>query len=726
MDLSFLNEMQQKAVLTTEGPVLVLAGAGSGKTSVLTNRVAYLIQEKNVSPYNILAITFTNKAAAEMRERIGALVSINTNQMIVSTFHSMCARFLRMDAANIGYQPGFTIYDSSDSLSVIKKILADKQVDIHYLTPKKVQNIISSAKNAAGRIPPAEFFESAYGNFVEEIKSIFKAYEARLKAENAMDFDDLLLNTLKLLKENEQARNYYTNRFHYIMVDEYQDTNAVQYELVRILSGKYGNIFAVGDDDQSVYAWRGADIRNILEFERDYKNAVVIKLEQNYRSHGGILETANAVISNNMSRKPKELWSARPRGDKPYLFTAPNEYQEAEFIAMQINEMVKQGKTYSDFAILYRMHTQSRVLEEKLRLYGIPYNVYGGTSFYARKEIKDMIAYLTLLVNEMADTALMRIINVPRRGIGDVTVSKITEIAQDLQIPMMHIIRDARTHFGKAVFVNKLEKFYEDYMAIKEAVENRNSSDILLEVFERSGYKEMLSIENDGEAQMRYENIEELVNAARDYESGTQDGSLTGFLENVALINDIDTMSDNGTVTMMTLHSAKGLEFDTVFMVGMEESLFPSARALDEGNLEEERRLCYVGITRAKNTLYFTNCEKRTLFNSMNRNPESRFLGEIPEDLLQMISLQRPRVEYVEPVKQMEMPLFENKKEFHSKAIEPMGDFIPGVHVEHPKFGAGVITDILGDGKEKIALVDFKDGGQRKMFLAFAPLKIKD
>lgn len=604
MDLSFLSEVQQRAVRATEGPVLVLAGAGSGKTSVLTNRVAYLVNEKGVDPFSILAITFTNKAANEMKERISALVDLDVSRMAISTFHSMCAKFLRFDADKIGYERNFSIYDTDDCITVVKRVLEAKGMDVKHA--RRVLSHISNIKNNEAKMTPEDYAGQAMqaDQSMQALPSIYREYCDRLRRENAMDFDDLLLNMLRVLRESETAREYYQNRFRYIMVDEYQDTNSVQYELVHILADKYKNLFVVGDDDQSIYAWRGADIRNILDFERDYQNTQVIKLEQNYRSHAKILDAANAVIQKAEERKQKTLWSARKTGALPKVYTAPNEYAEAEFVAREISSLVSQGKNYTDFAVLYRTHTQSRVLEEKLRIYGIPYQIFGGMSFFARKEIKDMVAYLTVYENPMADTALARIVNVPRRGIGDVSLQKLRGFAAAHTLSLLEAMERADEFMsgGRAKFASFLEMVDK----IRASCEDKGVGEIVEAVFAASGYRDMLMEDESIEGQTKIENVEEFINSAYAYEKENEEPTLEGFLSSVSLISDADTVSEEGSVTLMTMHSAKGLEFDTVFLVGMEENLFPSKRSVDSGKLDEERRLCYVGITRAKNTLYLS------------------------------------------------------------------------------------------------------------------------
>ena len=719
MNLDFLSDVQRKAVTTTKGPVLVLAGAGSGKTSVLTNRVAYLIKEKGVSPASILAITFTNKAAREMRERIEKLTGAAAGDIMISTFHSMCARFLRYDADKIGYDRNFTIYDSADCKTVLKRILSDKQLESNILTPGRCMSVISAAKNACAREAPENYIEDVCEGYSEDMKAVYHAYTERLRAENAMDFDDLLLNMLRVLEEDPKTRSYYTNKYEYVLVDEYQDTNSVQYALVKILSEKHGNIFVVGDDDQSIYAWRGADIRNILDFEKDYQDTTVIKLEQNYRSHERILDAANAVISKARERKGKTLWSARKEGPKPRVYTAPNEYAEAEFVAKEIDRLVREGKSYADISVLYRMHTQSRVLEEKLRTYGIPYQVYGGQSFYERKEIKDMVAYLTVLENEQADTAFLRIVNTPKRGIGEISIEKLRNYAQERGMSLIDAMEYAEEFIGSGAS-GKFSGCIQVFRDIREMSEGKSLGEQMEVVFNASGYREMLLLQDSTEAETKIENIEELINSAYTFEKQNPEATLADFLASISLISDMDTTAEEGSVTLMTLHSAKGLEFDTVFLVGMEENVFPSRRSIAEDKVDEERRLCYVGITRAKQLLYLTNCASRNLYSGSNENHPSRFLDDIPEGMLDILAAPAPVRRAKEPKQAV---VFKPQIEFKPQVKADSASFAVGMEVEHTKFGRGAILSISGEGTQKVASIKFPDG-ERKMFLSFAPLKI--
>lgn len=724
MDLSKLSDVQRRAVTTTEGPVLVLAGAGSGKTSVLTNRVAYLIQEKGVSPYSILAITFTNKAANEMRERIAQLVQEDVSRMAISTFHSMCARFLRVNAEKLGYAPAFTIYDAAEITTLMKKVLADLRIDNKFMDARFCQSAISACKNAAAdEAARKKYLARRWPNAEEELLDVYALYQKRLLAENAMDFDDLLCNMLRLLREHDDVRDYYASRFRYVLVDEYQDTNGVQYELVRLLSEKYQNIFVVGDDDQSIYAWRGADIRNILDFEKDYPGAYVIKLEQNFRSHAKILDAANAVISQADERKEKRLWSARTDGECPRLFTASNEYAEAEFVAREISRLNREGRAYQDIAVLYRTHAQSRALEEKLRTYGIPYRVYGGMSFYERKEVKDLIAYLTILANPRADTALLRIVNTPRRGIGDVSIEKLRICAEENGLSLLEAAARA-DEFLPSPAANKLAQFCACYEEMLHGIEGKSIGEAIYEVFVRSGYREMLLLQEGTEAETRMENVEELINSAYAFEKASEEQpTLDEFLASLSLISEMDTTAESGSVTLMTLHSAKGLEFDTVFMVGMEETVFPSWRSINENKIDEERRLCYVGITRAKNHLYFTNCNSRNLYAGASANKPSRFLQDIPPALIEQLTPAAPTRRPAHAAARTVAPPAHPKAVFQPQVKTDASAFRVGMTVEHGKFGRGSIRSIVDVGGKTMAVIAFADG-ERKMFLEFAPLKI--
>lgn len=718
-----LNKKQKEAVLETEGAVLVLAGAGSGKTRVLTERVAYLVEQKKVAPWSILAITFTNKAAQEMRERIEATVEVDIRDMWISTFHAMCVRMLRRYAQRAGFTQNFLIYDTDDTIRVLKKILDDLGLkDNKAYAERYMKHLISRYKNDDTLLDFGDW-AAKQNPFIEEYAgTVYERYESDLRRQDAMDFDDLLLYMLRILETDDEVRQYYQNKFHYIMVDEYQDTNMVQYRMVKILSQQHQNLFVVGDDDQSIYAFRGANIRNILEFEKDFKGAKVIRLEQNYRSDKKILDVANCIIKNNEGRKGKTLWSEIEAGQKPIHYTANNEYEEAETIAREIQKLaLDDNLNYSDMAILYRIHTLTRVLEEKLRIYGIPYRIYGGTSFYERKEIKDMIAYLNIIANPSADIQLLRIINTPKRAIGNAKVETLTAIGASHQMSLMDVMRNAETLIGDAALRNKCAEFLQLYDVLCDEIETMPVHEILERVFIETGYKKMLLDENSIESEGRIENIEELINSAYNHDN-EEDASLQSFLQNVALITDLDTMDERGGVTLMSMHAAKGLEFDTVFVAGMDENIFPSRRAIEEDNIEEERRLCYVAVTRAKKRLYLFHSRMRMLYGRTQPSICSRFLDEIEEGLVEYAGKKAATQEAKEaPKKQLFTGQVNIPKPKKKAAVE---GYTAGMQVRHKSFGKGQIKEILGEGDSKVAIVDFEGVGEKKMFLAFAALDI--
>jgi DNA helicase-2/ATP-dependent DNA helicase PcrA len=723
MNLTALNERQQEAVRAVNGPVLVLAGAGSGKTKVLTERVAYLIGELAVHPMTILAITFTNKASYEMRVRIQKALGMDVSDMWISTFHSMCVRILRMSGKKIGFSSNFVIYDTDDTLRLIKQIIEEMGLknDNNY-PPKLIRSIISKYKNTSEK-DITDYAEEHFPMQAYRMGDIYAKFAGEMQKQNAMDFDDLLLNTLKLFSQDGESLSYYQDRFRYVMVDEYQDTNMVQYKLIKLLCEKYRNIFVVGDDDQSIYAFRGANIKNILNFEKDYPDANVIRLEQNYRSDIRILKAANCVIENNVGRTRKTLWSKIEGAGKPKIYTAASEREEAEFIAREIGKLARQGIRYGDMAVLYRTHTLARVLEEKLRLYGVPYRVYGGISFYERKEIKEILSYLNLIANPACDVHFLRVINIPKRGIGAVTVQKILDKAHAEGLSCMDIASSAEVYFEKQPFMKKLKDFAELINVFRETAVNGDVHELILEVYEKTGYREMLKTEYPDDAQIRMENVEEFINSAYDFEANGGE-NLVDFLQNIALITDLDSMDEAGGVTLMTIHAAKGLEFDTVFVAGMEESLFPSRMAIAEDNIEEERRLCYVAITRAKQNLYLTHSRARSYFGEYNMNPPSRFIEEIDVDLLDYLNKPEPAVRTAAGAKGFSgfFSGMDGPKEKMPKEVSD--DFKVGAVVSHAAFGQGPILSITGEGNQKIATVDFDIAGHKKMFLSFAPLKI--
>ncbi|GMK38313.1 ATP-dependent DNA helicase PcrA [Paenibacillus sp. CCS19] len=642
-----LNPQQREAVQATDGPLLIMAGAGSGKTRVLTHRIAYLIEKKRVAPWSILAITFTNKAAREMQDRVGKLVGPSGSDIWVSTFHSMCVRILRRDISRIGFTTSFSILDSADQLSVIRNIMKEKNIDTKKIEPKAVQAAVSGAKN---ELLTPERFSAKVGDYFETIAAdVYEQYQKRLRANNSLDFDDLIMTTIKLFQEEPDVLAFYQNKFRYLHVDEYQDTNRAQYMLCRMLADKHHNICVVGDSDQSIYRWRGADITNILNFEEDYPESKTILLEQNYRSTSNILNAANAVIGNNAGRKPKRLWTDQGPGEPITLYQADSEHDEGYFVTGEISKHVKEGRKYADHAILYRTNAQSRVIEEILIKSDIPYQIVGGIKFYDRKEIKDLLAYLRLISNPDDDISLTRIVNVPKRGIGDTTVGRIADEAARRGISMYAALGTLE-EFGGIEVTGKartaLIQFRDMIANLTRMVDYLSVTELTEKILELSEYRLELQRENTLESKARVENIEEFLSVTLEFEKNNEDKSLVAFLTDLALIADIDTVNkdeeDNtpqDSVILMTMHSAKGLEFPVVFIIGMEESVFPHSRAFtDNEELEEERRLAYVGITRAEKRLYLLCARMRTLFGRTNSNLPSRFLQEIPEDVKTLAS----------------------------------------------------------------------------------------
>ncbi|AKP48593.1 DNA helicase PcrA [Bacillus smithii] len=725
--LSGLNKEQQEAVKTTEGPLLIMAGAGSGKTRVLTHRIAYLMVEKAVNPYNILAITFTNKAAREMKERVSQLMGGAAEEVWISTFHSMCVRILRRDIDRIGFNRNFTILDTTDQQSVIKGILKDKNLDPKKFDPRAILGTISSLKNEL--IDP-ESYSKQVGSYYERIVSeVYEEYQKRLRKNQSLDFDDLIMTTIHLFQRVPDVLEYYQCKFQYIHVDEYQDTNKAQYLLVKLLASRFQNLCVVGDSDQSIYRWRGADISNILSFEKDYPNAHVILLEQNYRSTKRILQAANEVIKNNYNRKPKKLWTENPEGKKIVYFRAENEQAEAQFVAGKIKELVESGKRQlSDFAILYRTNAQSRVVEEVLMKSNIDYTIVGGIKFYDRKEIKDILAYLRLIANPDDDISLLRVINVPKRGIGSTSMDKIARYAQENDLSLFQALEEAdfiglSPKITKAVLeFRDLIKGYtqmQEYLSVTELVE---------EVLDKSGYRDMLKAEKTLDAQSRLENIDEFLSVTKGFEENSEDKSLIAFLTDLALVADIDRLDeeDNNqqSVVLMTLHSAKGLEFPVVFLIGMEEGVFPHSRSLmDEEEMEEERRLAYVGITRAEEELYLTNAQMRTLYGRTNLNPVSRFIQEIPEDLLDEVVVEKkPFTRF-----QSNLSTSSQKASIRPMAVSTGGEEIPwkvGDKAEHKKWGIGTVVSVKGE-KENMELdIAFPSPtGVKRLLAKFAPIQ---
>ena len=633
--LKGLNDKQYEAVINTEGPCLVIAGAGSGKTKVLTHKIAYLMQEKNVAPWNILAITFTNKAANEMKERVANLVGEQAKDLWMGTFHSICVKILRSHIDKIGFDSSFIIFDTSDQRTMIKRCIKELDLDDKMFTERSVQSEISNAKNEM--LEPDQYSARANGDFrKEKIALIYEKYQKNLKENNAIDFDDIINFTIKILKENPEIKEYYSNKFKYVLVDEYQDTNKAQFTLVKLFAENNGNITVVGDNDQGIYSFRGADISNILNFERDFKNSKIIKLEQNYRCTGNILKIANSVIKNNETKYEKKLWTENEVGNLPKIYSADNEYDEGNYIVEQIEHLRRQeGMKYSDFAVLYRMNTQSRAIEQILGREGIPYKVVGGLKFFERKEIKDIISYLRLIQNPMDNLSLTRIINEPKRGIGKTSLDKIQDLAIENETSMYEVIKNADQYGLNRVFLNSRE-FVNAIEELRAKKDELIISELVKLTLKKTGYTKALEDEKTIEAENRVENLEEFLTVAMEFEKEEVDNSLENFLQGMTLSSDIDNVDDaEESVTLMTLHSAKGLEFPVVFLVGMEEGIFPGYKSIgEESALEEERRLCYVGITRAKQNLFLTCSKQRTMFGSTSCNQISRFVKEIPEELL--------------------------------------------------------------------------------------------
>ena len=759
-----LNEPQREAVYHTDGPLLILAGAGSGKTRVLTHRIAYLIGERGVNAWNILAITFTNKAAEEMRQRVDNLVGFGAESVWVSTFHSACVRILRRFIDRLGYENHFTIYDTDDQKTLIKEVCRKVDVDTKVFKERSLLSAISSAKNEM--ILPDEFELNAGGDFAKmKIAKVYREYEAQMKANNALDFDDLLVKTVQLLQTQPDVLESYQERFRYIMVDEYQDTNTVQFQLVSLLAGKYKNLCVVGDDDQSIYKFRGANIRNILDFEHEFPDAKVIKLEQNYRSTGNILNAANSVIANNRGRKEKSLWTENGEGELIRLRQFDTAFDEADFIGEDIKSAVRQGGSYNDSAVLYRTNAQSRLLEEKFIAMNIPYKIVGGVNFYARREIKDLLAYLKTIDNGRDDVAVRRIINVPKRGIGLTTINRIQESATERGIGFYEALLAPGLIAGVGRSATKLDSFAALIEYFKTLAEEMNITDLLQEVIEKTGYIESLENEDKEEAKTRKENIDELISKAATYEESCQDkdekATLSGFLEEVALVADIDSLDeDQEYVVLMTLHSAKGLEFPRVYLAGMEDGLFPGYMSINAGDreeLEEERRLCYVGITRAEQELTLTSARRRMVHGETQYNPMSRFVKEIPRELLDTGNKKFTQ--------ETEMPAQQNtyaraREAFRAQAFAgALGGMTPaknqgvgkpltgsqalaslqkgsqlaaggngplgyevGDRVRHVKFGEGTVTDIKEGGRDHEVTIEFDSVGTRKMFAKFARL----
>lgn len=733
-----LNPQQAEAVINTEGPMLIMAGAGSGKTKVLTCRVANLLQ-KGVRPYRILAITFTNKAAAEMRERVNNMSGPAAKDVWLFTFHAFCARFLRMEIDKLpGYGGNFAIYDTADSQNLIKQILKEMNLDDKRFQPSGILSRISNAKNA---LQDAAAFARQAGDFYEQkVADIYSRYEQKLQLNNALDFDDLLMLSIKLLQENKEVREKYQDRFDYLLVDEYQDTNHAQYLLTKFLAAKHRNICVVGDADQSIYGWRGADIQNILDFEKDYPDAKVIKLEQNYRSTQIILDAANAVIENNTGRKPKNLWTENKSGADIIYFQAVDERDEARFVIEQLQNLQRtENKKLGDMAILYRTNTQSRIFEEMLIKSGISYNMVGGLKFYERKEIKDIIAYLRVIFNPADSLSLLRIINVPKRGIGDASLAKIQAYAAANNVSLFEAVSNAAAIDGlSSRFVSKLDDLAGIIFELMNLANEAPVEDLIDRVLRDTGYLEELENERTPQAQSRIDNLHELISVAQEFAASEEENNLENFLAHVALVSDIDdTELGEDAITLMTLHSSKGLEFPVVFLVGMEEGLFPHARTLmDETEIEEERRLCYVGITRAKEKLFLSSTKMRTIYGNTVTYPPSRFLQEIPARLVKTIKRQE-RFSALENFKQV-------SEKYNARPQKPASTFNPhsfmpqkpaaaaggtgtrfntGDRVSHSKWGEGMVVSVKDSPDGQEVKVAFAGAGVRSLLTKYAVLK---
>ena len=758
--LEGLNDKQYEAVINTDGPCLVIAGAGSGKTKVLTHKIAYLMQEKDIKPWNILAITFTNKAANEMKERVEALVGDDAKDMWIGTFHSICVKILRRFIDRIGFDHSFVIFDTSDQRSLIKECLKDLKIDDKMFTDRIVQFEISNAKNDMKE--PEEYEAMVKGDYRrEKIASVYNLYQRRLKENNAIDFDDIINYAIKIFRENDDVLDYYTNKFNYILVDEYQDTNKSQFTLIRLLAKAHGNITVVGDNDQGIYSFRGADISNILNFEKDFKGTKIIKLEQNYRCTQNILNAANSVIKNNEVKYKKKLWTENEEGALPTFHVSDDEYDEGRYIVEEINHLRREDYyKYSDFAILYRMNSQSRAIEEILRREDIPYKIVGGLKFYERKEIKDIIAYLRLINNPSDNLALKRIINEPKRGIGKTSLDKIQAISEQTGIPMYQIIKEA-DQYGLSRVYSNAQGFIEVIEDLISKKDEYTITELIKHTLKETGYTKALEDENSIEAENRIENLEEFLTVAVQFEEEEADNDLSTFLEGITLSSDIDGMDEEEeSVTLMTLHSAKGLEFPVVFLVGMEEGIFPGYKSIGEPKeLEEERRLCYVGITRAKNNLYLTCSRQRTMFGSTSCNPVSRFVKEIPENMLEGANEidSEPENKFKDSNYEwsygksgnngkvvsykVDIPSSKPEPSFAFKSAESflaklnskaqgndtdLSKYKEGQRIYHKRFGEGNISKIEPEGDDLKLDIQFDKVGHKRLMAKFANLEIID
>ena len=728
-----MNPQQQEAVECTEGPLLILAGAGSGKTRVLTHRIAYLIEERGVKPWNIMAITFTNKAAQEMRERVDRIVEFGSESVWVSTFHSSCVRILRRYIDRLGFDNRFTIYDTEDSKTVMKEILRRLNLDPKIYKERSLLAKISAAKNEM--LSPDAYEQNVSRWEDKRVAEVYRAYQEQLKKNNALDFDDLLVKTVELFRSCPEVLDYYQEKFRYIMVDEYQDTNTVQFQFVSLLASRYRNLCVVGDDDQSIYKFRGANIGNILDFEKVFPDAKVIKLEQNYRSTQNILDAANEVIRHNLGRKEKRLWTENGAGDKVNFRQFQSGFEEAEYVAGEIGRKVRTGEAhYRDFAVLYRTNAQSRLFEEKFLLANIPYKIVGGVNFYGRKEIKDLLAYMKTVDNSLDDLAVQRIINVPKRGIGAATIGKVEAYAAEQEIHFYDALLEADYVPGLGRAAAKIRPFTLFIQSLRSQLEYLSVKELLEKIIEETGYVRDLEAEDTDEARARIENIDELISKTADYDSSAAEPSLSGFLQEVALVADIDSVDENSDyVLLMTLHSAKGLEFNEVYMAGMEDGLFPSYMTItggDASELEEERRLCYVGITRARKRLTLTAARQRMIRGETQYSKTSRFVREIPRELVDLGRDGTTEHTFKKP------ELFGGadipRKKYGAETFKPRQftvtkadslDYGVGDTVRHAKFGAGVVKSIVEGGRDYEVTVDFDRFGVKRMFASFAKLK---
>ena len=743
MNLDTLNPAQREAVEKTEGPVLILAGAGSGKTRVLTTRIGHLIEDKGVQPANILAITFTNKAANEMRERVEETLESDASDMWISTFHSCCVRILRKDINRIGYNRSFVIYDSADQVTLVKDCLKELNLNDKVFEPKMIISTISGAKD---KLYDPKQFKAMHmnDNRMSKIADVYALYQDRLKRNSALDFDDLIFKTVELLKSDKEVLDYYRNRFKYIMVDEYQDTSKAQYELIKILAKEHQNICVVGDDDQSIYGWRGADIRNILEFEKDYDDVHVVKLEQNYRSTQIILDAANTVISNNIERKRKRLWSEKKDGELIKIQVAQDEIEESDFVADMIAKISReQNRSYKDFAVLYRANAQSRSVEDALNRSQIPYNIYGGTKFYERKEIKDLIAYLRVIQNPQDDISIKRIINVPRRGIGLRTIEKIEDRASLKQESIYSVLIDIETNSEISTKArNSISEFVDNVIGtlrtMREVYPVSKLIEQVIEAIDYYGYIDELYKGDKEEAEERKDNVKEFISVAMEFEQNSEEKDLETFLTGVALTSESSEEEEIDKVSLMTIHTSKGLEFPVVFIVGMEDGLFPIARAvrsMSDSEIEEERRLCYVGITRAKEILYLTLTQKRTLYGKTNPSIASRFMEELPKECIERLNsaekelsyskanynvLDKYKQKYMNTInktavaKQVNATIKSNEKETN------IDDIKPGARVHHPKFGVGTVVGMMGTD----VTIAFEQQGIKKINKEYTTLDV--